>query len=239
MMEELTREELLAAVDAVAADLLAAAGVHQPPVDAVKIAWRHLGLALSAGSSRRGCGGRQSAEAGDGDPDRQQWLAAQVVGDHLKPRVMERLGVPTEASRAMLGESVANLFAFRLLLPTPWFREAARACEYDLFALKAQFSTAGHDVLAWRMLDLDEPCIVTIHDNGSIVRRKGNAFRPPKTLSRAESECLAHIREYSRPCEVSADGWRVQGWPVHTVDWRREILRSVVDEEAMRGDYAE
>ena len=33
------------------------------------------------------------------------------------------------------------------------------------------------------------------------------------------------------PLLVRAAGWTVRGWPVHSVDWKREILRSVVDED--------
>jgi hypothetical protein len=232
MMEDLTREDLLAAVDAVIADLLEAARVHQPPVDAVTLARRHLGIAMPAEAGRQG--GSNSTS-----PERRQWNTAQEIGATLKPRILEWLGIPREDKRALTGESVSTLFAFRLLLPTPWFIEAARGCEYDLPALQEQFSTASSEVIALRLLDLDEPCIITIHDNGSIVRRKGNAYRPPKTLARAERECLEQVCEYSRPYTTSADGWRVQGWPVHTVDWRREILRSVVDEEAVSSENSE
>ena len=31
---------------------------------------------------------------------------------------------------------------------------------------------------------------------------------------------------------VREDGWTVQGWPVHQTDWKREILRAVVEEGA-------
>jgi len=39
------------------------------------------------------------------------------------------------------------------------------------------------------------------------------------------------VQRYSRPAEVNEGAWRVQGWPVHQVDWRREILRSQVEED--------
>lgn len=229
MTEDVTRDDLLAAIEVVVADLLDAAGVHEPPVDALLLARRHLGIALPADA-------RQGHAAG---PERRQWTAAQQIGDTLKPRVLTRLGIPADQKRPMIGESLTNLFAFRLLLPTPWFTAAARSHDADLLALRELFPTASPEVVALRLLDLDDPCIITIHDNGSIVRRKGNAYRPPKVLARAERECLDHVHEYSRVYSVSAEGWRVQGWPIHSVDWRREILRSVVDEEAVSGEFVE
>lgn len=230
MTEDLTREELTEAIDVVVVQLLDAAGCHEPPVDALTLARRHLGLVIptEANTTGRGRTARREVSA-----ERQQWTTAQEIARHFKSRILEELGLPADQPAPLLGESLANLFAFRLLAPTTWFADAARTCGYDLFALKERFATAGHEILAWRMLDLSEPCVITILDNGSIVRRKGNAFRPPKGLARAESACVEHVHEYSRPFEVSRDGWSVQGWPVHTVDWRREILRSVVDEDAL------
>ena len=61
----------------------------------------------------------------------------------------------------MTGESLANLFAYRLLVPTCWFVQDAKMLDYDLLALKQRYSTSSHEVLAWRFLDLAEPCIVT------------------------------------------------------------------------------
>jgi len=231
MTEDLTRDELTDAIDAVVANLLDAAAVHEPPVDVPALARRHLGLVIPTDTPRPG----RRAGPATASQERHQWVTAQALAKHFKPAVLERLGLPADRPAPLLGESLGNLFAFRLLLPTAWFAEAARACEYDLAALKAEFRTAGHEVLAWRLLDLAEPCVVTIVDNGAVVRRKGNAFRPPKGLARAEAECAEHVHEYSRPFAVSQAGWRVRGWPVHTVDWRREILRATVDEDAIAG----
>ena len=67
-----------------------------------------------------------------------------------------------------------------------------------------------------------------IRMNDHIHRRRSNAFRVNKTLQPAERECQRYVHVYSRPRVVSADGWTVQGWPVHQPDWRREVLRSVL-----------
>jgi Zn-dependent peptidase ImmA (M78 family) len=132
----------------------------------------------------------------------------------------------------MMGESLANLLAQRLLVPTPWLREAARECDYDLLELKERFRTASHDVIAWRLLDLPAPCIITIVDNGEIARRRSNAWRVRRELAPAERECQGYVSKYSRPHVVNAGGWAVQGWPIHQPDWKREILRSIVEEGA-------
>jgi hypothetical protein len=45
-----------------------------------------------------------------------------------------------------------------------------------------------------------------------------------------EQECQRYVNYYSRPKVIRKNGWTVQGWPVHQVDWKREILRSQVEE---------
>lgn len=236
MMEELTREELTTAIDVIISDLLEAAGVVEPPVDVLALARRHLGLVIPTEGNKRG---RGRSTGGEASLERQHWITAQEIGRQFKPRILKHLGLPDDQPAPLLGESLGNLFAFRLLAPTPWFTEVARACEFDLLQLKERFRTAGHEVLAWRLLDLSDPSIITIIDNGTVVRRKGNTFRPPRKLARAEQACVQQVHEYSRPFEVSEDGWRVQGWPVHTVDWRREFLRSVVDLDALTSNVSE
>ena len=72
----------------------------------------------------------------------------------------------------MAGESLANLFAYRLLVPSCWFAIDAKTMDYDLLALKKRYATSSHEVLAWRFLDLPEPCIITIIDDD----RSKNAF---------------------------------------------------------------
>jgi hypothetical protein len=85
-------------------------------------------------------------------------------------------------------------------------------------------------VLAWRFLDLPEPCIVTILDNDAITRRRSNAWPIKRKLEPAEEKCQRHVHQRGKPHVVRENGWSVQGWPVHQADWQREILRSVVEE---------
>lgn len=122
-------------------------------------------------------------------------------------------------------EDLANEFAQRLLLPAPWF-EAECAAGVDLLRLKDQFASASHELIAWRLLTLGIPSVVTICDQGQVVRRRGNRSSPPLELLPEERDCLDAVRRNRAPCEVSADGFRVQAWPVYEEAWKREILRT-------------
>jgi hypothetical protein len=224
MSESVSPEEVGRAIDRVVQDLFDFAGLREPPVDAVVLATRHMGLVLPGGR------GRRPSQPGPEKPAQQQWAAAQEIGRQCRADVLSKLGVPPEEARGLTGASLSNLFAGRLLLPTAWFAAEGRAAGWDLPALKQRFGTAGYEVLAARLLDLDEPCVVTVVDNEHVQSRRSNAWPVNRTLSGPEQRCLRQVQQYSRPHRLSADGWTVQGWPVHEADWRREILRGVIDE---------
>jgi Zn-dependent peptidase ImmA (M78 family) len=143
--------------------------------------------------------------------------------------LLRRLGLDPAETRAMSGESLANLFAYRLLVPSRWFAEDARSHDYHLIELKKRYRTSSHEVIALRFIDLPEPCIVTVIDNEKITRRKSNAWPARRRLEPAESKCQRLVHERGRPTVVREAGWTVHGWPVHQLDWKREILRSVVE----------
>lgn len=236
MTEDLPREEVVAVVDRAVEDLLQAAGVDVPPVDAIALAQRHLGMVIcldrrqpQRGRAQRAAGRRQIFVRPEPTEERHQWTVAHEIGEHLKASLLQRLGLTPEQTRAMAGESLANLFAYRLLVPTCWFATDARACDYDVLELKQRYRSASHEVIAWRFLDLPEPCIITVIDNEYIHRRRSNAWRVRRQLEPAERVCQRYVHYYSRPRFVWEAGWTVQGWPVHQADWKREILRSVVD----------
>lgn len=235
-MEDYAREDVLAAVDRTVVELLAAAGVDGPPVDAIALAQRHLGMQVcldrgqkQRGRAQRAAGRPQIFLRPEPSEERHQWTVAHEIGEHLKASLLERLGVAPERTRALAGESLANLFAHRLLVPTVWFAADAPAAGYDLLALKARYRTASHEVIAWRFLDLPEACAVTVVDNGTVTRRRGNAWPMGKVLASPEQECQRRVSRLSRPALVQRDGWTVHGWPVHRDGWKREILRSVVE----------
>jgi hypothetical protein len=237
MSYDLDREEVVAAVDHLVEELLEKAKLEAPPVDAIALAQRHLEMLVcldrrqpQRGRAQRAGGSRQIFLRPEPTEERHQWTVAHEIGEHFKSALLERLGITADQTRSMAGESLANLFAYRLLVPTCWFAGDAPAYDYDLLELKERYRTSSHEVIAWRFLDLPEPCIVTIIDNDHIHRRRSNAWPVRRRLEPAEQQCQRYVHHYSRPKIIQEAGWTVQGWPVHQADWKREILRSVVEE---------
>jgi Zn-dependent peptidase ImmA (M78 family) len=237
MIEDLQREDLLGTVDRVVEELLEAATVAGPPVDAIRLAQEHLGIVVCL-DERQGQRGRAQRAAGvkqiflrpEPTLERHQWTVAHEIGEHVKPSLLRRIGIEPEQTRAMTGESLANLFAYHLLVPSRWFREDAPLVNYDLPALKERYQTASHEVVAWRLLDLPEPCVITIFDNETIHRRRSNSWRVTRRLEPAEQDCQRYVHSHGRAKTVRKTGCTVQGWPVHREGWKREILRSVYEE---------
>ena len=237
MAEELVRDEVLAVIDRLVEELLDKAGIIEPPVDAIGLAQRHLGMTIcldqsqpQRGRAQRAGGKQQIYLKPEPTEERHQWTVAHEIGEHLKPSLMERLGLEPAEVKVMAGESLANLFAYRLLVPACWFAGDARDLDFNLLKLKERYRTSSHEVIAWRFLDLPQPCIVTIVDNEHISRRRSNAWPTRRKLEPAEEKCQRYVHYYSRPKMIQEDGWTVHGWPVHQTDWKREILRSVVDD---------
>jgi Zn-dependent peptidase ImmA (M78 family) len=235
-MENLENEDVVSNVDRMVVELLERAQTEKPPVDAIGIAQRTLGMVVcldsrqsERGRAQRSAGARQIYLRPEPTEERHQWTVAYEIGRHLKPQLLERLGV--EGRGGLSPVSLANLFAYRLLVPTCWFRGDASAADYDLLDLKRRYATASHEVIAWRMLDLGDPCIMTIVDNDVIHRRRSNAVRTRRELSPTEAKCREAVHRTGEPCRLRESAWTVQCWPVHRDGWKREILRSVVDEE--------
>lgn len=236
MLDDMPREDVTATVDRAVNELLDAARIEKPPVDAIALAQGHLGMVIALdkrqaqrGRAQRAAGKKQIYLRPEPREERHQWTVAHEIGEHMKGDLLARLGVEPGQTRAMAGESLANLFAYRLLVPTRWFEGDARSLEYDLLALKEKYSTSSHEVLAWRFLDLGDPCIVTILDNDAISRRRSNSWPIKRQLEPAEAKCQRFVHERGKPRIVRENGWTVQGWPVHQLDWKREVLRSVVE----------
>jgi predicted transcriptional regulator len=236
MLEDTPREDVVATVDRMVEELLRAADIRQPPVDVIALAQKHLGMVvcLDKRQSQRGRAQRSGATKQiylrpEPREERHQWTVAHEIGEHFKTDLLTRLGMEPDQTRPMAGESLANLFAYRLLVPTCWFAEDAPQFEYDLLRLKERYKTSSHEVLAWRFLDLSQPCIVTILDTGKISRRRSNAWPVKRKLEAAEERCWILTQKSGEPSRLQENGWTVQGWPVHQLDWKREILRSNVD----------
>jgi hypothetical protein len=237
MSEDLIREEVVAVIDRMVEELLDQAGISEPPVDAIALAQGHLGMTIclderqpQRGRAQRAGGKQQIYLKPEPTAERHQWTVAHEIGEHLKPSLMTRLGLEPAEVKAMAGESLANLFAYRLLVPGCWFADDARQLDFNLLKLKERYRTSSHEVIAWRFLDLPEPCIITIVDNEHISRRRSNAWPIRRKLEPAEEKCQRYVHHYSRPKLIRQAGWTVHGWPVHQTDWKREILRSVVED---------
>ena len=234
MLEDLSREDLLTAVDRAVEELLVAAGVTAPPVDAVALAERHLGLMIRQDDRRRhpvkAAGGQEIIVAHDLTAEQTQAAVARALGAYLKPDILRSLGIPAEDQKGLLGCSPAERFAERLLLPTAWFAAEARALDFDVLELQRRFATAGYEAIAARLLDLADPCVIAVVDEGVVLRRRSNAWRVNRELSPVEKECQRQVSQDGRPHVVRANGWTVQGWPIPRPAGKREILRGTIDE---------
>lgn len=236
MIEDLQRDDVVGTIDAMVDELLDAARIREPPVDAIVLAQQHLDMLVvidqrspQRGRAQRTLGKKQIYLKPEPREERHQWTVAHEIGEHLKSELLERLDIAPHEARAMLGESLANLFAHRLLVPTRWYRDDAPMHDYDLLALKKRYTTSSHEVLAMRFLDLSAPCVVTILDNERITRRRSNAWTTRKVLLPIEEQCWRDVHNRGSPATMRAAEWTVQGWPVHELEWKREILRSVSD----------
>jgi Zn-dependent peptidase ImmA (M78 family) len=237
MLDDMQREDVVAVIDQMVEELLDAAGVTAPPIDAIALAQGQLGMVVcldkrqaQRGRAQRSGGKPQIYLRPEPREERHQWTVAHEIGEHLKTELLQRLDIGPGETKAMTGESLANLFAYRLLVPKCWFDADAKALEYDLLKLKPRYRTSSHEVIAWRFLDLSEPCVVTVIDHEHISRRRSSGPRVTRELLPAEHQCQKYVNRYSRPKAVRVEGVTVHGWPVHAPDWKREILRSVFDE---------
>ncbi len=247
MLPELTEDEFSAALDAVAADVLDVARADGPPIDAFALA-RTLGLVVAWDAGQQGRGRivrlRSFADTAtqgsillrpEPRHERLQWAVAHEVGETCACQVFDRLRVDPREAPPGAREMVANQLAGRLLLPQAWFAEDGRRLGWDLLELKDRYRTASHELIARRMLDFATPVIITVFDHGRRTFRRGNIPRrlpPPSSLELAAWR-TAH--EHSQATQDADARCRVQAWPVHEPQWKREILRS----EWLAGEYDE
>jgi predicted transcriptional regulator len=238
---DFSQEELVEAVDRLVNGMLERAGVTTPPVNALTLAENHLGIPVQVVDpvEQDEDGRRRPRErpAGAGivlSPDmseeQQQKVAADGVARALLPDVLRKLGVPLGSENKQLAAHIRGLVIARLLIPTKLLRSALKTCRYDLVALKRVFSTAAVEAIALRLLDLDEPCVIAVVDDGVVATRRANHFAVSKKLEPAEQSCLERVMEFDRPERVRQGEWTVQGWPVAGRQFRRIILRAVPDD---------
>jgi Zn-dependent peptidase ImmA (M78 family) len=242
MLAELAHEELAAGLDAAAVEILDVAGTDAPPVDAFRVA-RALGITVAMDDRQQGRaryvrlrGFRSSRPQAaillrsDPRPERRQWAVAHEIGEHVACRVFRRLGIDPGETPPRAREQVANELAGRILLPAPWFSADGRDCGWDLIQLKARYDTASHELIARRMLHCRPPVIISIFDHGGLYFRRSNLPGRVPPLSATEKECWKAVHELARADLAYAGLRAIQGWPVHEPGWKREFLRTEVDE---------
>lgn len=237
MSWQLLQPEILRAVDTAVGELLQRAGVPHPPVYPIELA-RQLGLPV-AFDTRQQTRGRHTRLRGrsaifvkpDDRPERLSWAVAHELGEASVHVVLAHSGRGSAAITSAEREEIANVFASRLLLPTASFVPLAQAVQGSLLELKRHFSTASHELIAWRLLDLPEPSIISVFDQGRLTRRRSNVHATPPGLHPRERECWRDTHVANVPATVKHEGMTVYGWPIHEPGWNREVLRTTLPEE--------
>lgn len=246
MAIDLPHEQVGGVLDQIAEAILADAACVGPPVDAFAVA-RKLGMLVvrgAAGDVRAQflrVGGQSVANrptvllAPDPRPERRQWAVAHEIGEAQAESVIDHLQVGAMCIAPSWRERIANQLAGRILLPRAWFAAAGVDCQWDLLALKEIFSTASHELLARRMLEMNPHVVITLFDHGQPVWRKANRQAPAPRLSDPEraaqqlayrSACAQRAPDETLPTGV-AD---IRAWPLHEPGWRREIVRTEIAE---------
>jgi hypothetical protein len=218
MLADIPTDEFAAVLDACAAEILWEAGITDPPVDANLIA-EHLGLVI-AHDDASVCRGRlveladpRGGSRGQGTivvgpakrPERLQWAIAHEIGESVAHRVFATLGVPPQTAPENAREQVANHLASCLLLPRDWFEADGRVLEWDLIALKQFYTTASHELIARRLLEMPPPIVITLCDQGRVRWRRGNIPNyPPRPLS-AEMAVWRESHASGKPASARLD----------------------------------
>jgi hypothetical protein len=238
---DFSADELFEAIDRLVAGLLERAGIDTPPVDALYLAQEHLGIPVTIrsrpaeGEERSRFRRRPSPEGGiiltAGMTRHQRHkAAAEGIAQALAPQLCRQLGVPFDPQQRHFLGQLRTLFAPRLLVPTRMFRSAQRDCQKDLLALQEVFSTASPEMLALRWLDLEEPCVVSIVDDGVVALRRSNCGGSGKQLLPVEQQCHDRIAQLGQPSRLRQSGWTVRGWPLPDRLVQRIVLHSVPDD---------
>ncbi len=241
MLSDCATRDVDAAIDDTVEELLKAAGIVRPPIDATVVADR-LGITM-VWDERQSGRARISMTGGprgrlprptvflrpDPRPERIQWALAHELGEAAIDSLVRRLRVNSDDLKEHARENLANRFASRLLLPTEWFAATALDCDRDLVALKEIYSTASHELIGWRMLDLAAMAIVSLFDQGRLQARRSNLPGKLPAITSAESDAWRRAHETGKAVR-RVQPLRIDAWPIHEPAWRREIVRlEVVD----------
>ena len=222
------------AVDRAVAVVLQQADIKAPPVDALDVAERmRLRVLEQKVMPVRGKLVRLSPQEtlivvrSDDRDERTQYALAHELGEYLASDVCRFAGEDWGGLSASMVEELAHLFAGRLLCPNPWFRDEAQACDGDLPTLKSIFETASHEVIALRLTHLEVPSVVTVMDNGAMVRRNANfSGSGGRRLLPLEQRLWESCHETGATQNEVSGSLQTQVWPVWERGFRREIIRT-------------
>src|SRR5438477_803372 len=242
-MSDVSADDLFDAVDRLVADALRRHGTSGPPVDAIRLAQDVFDLTVREAEDEDG--GR-AGRFGPRPPrrrDREVVLrstrsdearhaaCARACAKELVPAVLAKLGIAPGTENRSAQAQLVGVIAPRLLLPTKWFDRDARRLGFDLLELKDVYPTAGYELIALRMLDVDEPCVIAVVDDGTVSTRRGNSRPETKKLTAAEQAAIDKLGRYEEPRQTArAGGWTATAWPIPGGPFGRIILRSVPDD---------
>ena len=232
---DFSQDDLFDAIDRLLVQLLERAGVNAPPVDALRLAEDHLGIPVEYAEPDDEDRPRRRQSSGivltpNMSREQEQTAAARAIAGSLIPDLFRKLDIPLVDENKQVQTQFRGLIVARLLVPSRMLRTAQRACKSDVAALKEVFSTASMETIALRLLDLDQPCVVSVVDDGVVAVRRGNALPVNKKLLAQEEQCARRVMELDLPHQVRGEGWTVQGWPVPDRPFRRVVLRAVPDD---------
>jgi hypothetical protein len=225
-MLDFTREELLDAIERFVAELLEKGHSSEPPIDMIALAEGREELRACVEKKAK----RKHQPEQPPSKEQRQHEVALEIGRVSKGEILKRLGVASQG-RGLMPESVAGLIADRLQMPTKMITMLGKEEGWDLLSLRTRFATVTLERLAWRLLDLDQPCIITVLENDAVLRRRSNYRRVTKTLTAEEQACVELVSQENKPQSLQRRGWTVQGWPSEEDSKSRTILRSVGDAE--------
>jgi len=239
-MSDFNAEELFEAIDRCAWELLARFHIDEPPVDALQLvqdAFRYTVTLEEEEEDEPEYGDRPKRRRPrelvvkhTQSPGGQQMMAARACARELVPTILAKLGVVPGTEQKSAATQLIGQIAPRLLLPTRWFGSVVRKANNDLVRIQETFDTVGLEVIALRLLDLDDHCVIAIVDDGAVALRRSNAMQATKKLTPAEECCIEQVIEHEEPRTVRKDGWTSRGWPVATGPFNRILLRSEPDD---------
>jgi len=222
-------EERDAIIEATVERLLASAGIDRPPVDPERIARAARINVLDRDlPQRRGQSyryrGMKSVDLGRAD-------RAERRNFTLAHEIME-LELPSTASDKQAKHETAIRGAAALLCPARFFRACLQGtcttAPFDLFRLKAVFSTASHEVVALRSLDFSE-AIITVFDNGRLVNRQTSYPFGIQPVTPQERDAMRRAMRSGEACEETWAGASATAYPIFDNAIKRVILRTTLD----------